>query len=466
MDKLSNSPLQIGRINRQELAAGAVLVVLSFFVPLLFTVQSFHVLHSLEIALRTAENTRLMAAGLQLVFLNAVRSIPHYVGAYFIGESIDFRWREKNAWPINAALIMVILLAVYRGIDALWRIRYDFGLPAILVSLFVVLFRKLNYRYISLSKKVQLILLFLTAVQFLDVMPALRQLPVGRGETSWDVKQAAIVLEGEAALNAMSVAGFLIFTLFGLLIFFQLRDENTLRELSFLKEQNESIRTRAQINEIQNRTYQEMQYLVHDLKSPLTAVQTLIGVVKMSCEAESLIQDVEYLERAENSVEQMSRMISEILNQDQRSPLSTEALMEVVLAQISVADYADSLRATNLVPDAVVCANRSLFPRALVNLIQNAASAIPAGRQGEIRLLVESAGAEVAFRVSDNGQGIPAKLLPDIWALGVSGSGSSGLGLPFVRRVVEQMGGRVTVDSRPSGGTTFSIMLPVEEAAQ
>ena len=133
--------------------------------------------------------------------------------------------------------------------------------------------------------------------------------------------------------------GAAIFLLFGLLIFFQLRDENTLRELSTLREQNQAIRMEAKLNEMKNRTYQEMQYLVHDLKSPLTVVQTLVGVIKMECEQEGRIQDVDYLSRVEAAVEQMSGMISDILYEGQHTLVSTHALLGTALAQSSVSAY-------------------------------------------------------------------------------------------------------------------------------
>ena len=82
------------------------------------------------------------------------------------------------------------------------------------------------------------------------------------------------------------------FVLMLVLLFFQLRVENNLRQLNILREQNLAIRTEARMNEMKNRTYREMQYLVHDLKSPLASAQTLVGVIKMECEAEGRTQDV------------------------------------------------------------------------------------------------------------------------------------------------------------------------------
>lgn len=465
MDSGRERRVRVAHVSVRELAVGAGLVLLSLFMPLVFNVENFYVLESLGRSLETRERTDLIVAALQLVALNSIRGVPHYVGAFFIGESIEFRWQKHNLWVVNSLLIILVLQLTYWGIGTLHSIRYDFGIPAILVSAFVLLFSKLDYQYISPFKKTLLIVLFLTAFQFFDVMPAAKNLPVGRGETSWDLKQAAMVLEGEAVLNVVAATGFLLFFLFGMLIFFQLRDENNLRELSILKEQNQAIRTQAQLNEMNNRTYQEMQYLVHDLKSPLTAMQTLVGVIKMGCELEERERDVAYLTRVEEAVEQMSRMISEILYEDRRSPATTHELLGVALAQISVTDYAGAIHVENQVPDGVISANRVLFPRVLVNLMQNSAQAIPEGREPEIWLRVKSRPGEpprITFSVSDNGTGIDAEKKQEIWNRGVSGKDSSGLGLTFVRNVVERMQGSIEIDSVLAEGTTITIVLPQE----
>lgn len=466
--KLNPLSFRLVSVDERELLVGLLLIASSFFMPLLFNVHTFEVDKSIMRALYHRERTDLIAAAVQLVALNSLRGIPHYVGAYFVGESLSFRWREdRRAWPVNALLILVILLLTYRGIGAIHQIHYDFGLPAVLVSSFVFFFRKLHYRYISMPKKASMISLVLIALQFLDIMPAMDPFPVGRGETSVDIKLAARVLDGEAAINTTATVGMVLFMAFALVLFFQFRDENNLKELSILKEQNQAIMVQAKLNEMKNRTNQEMQYLVHDLKSPLTTVQTLVGVLKMESEAEQRTHDVEYLDYIENAVERMSEMISEILYEDQQASITTKELVGVVLAQSSVTHYAPYLHVDNQLPDVCILANRFLFPRALINLLQNSAQAMPEDREPEIWLRVHRADnpAWIAFTVEDNGVGISKELLHSIWDRGTSGRQSSGLGLAFVRNVVERMGGEIRLFSTPGVGTKISLELP-EEAGE
>ena len=443
---------------------GLVLVAVSFLMPLMFTVDNFGIFHTLYHALDTLEKVDLMSAALKLVGLNTLRAAPHYIGAFFIAESLEFSvGGRRNAWGINAILVVLILKCTYSGIDAVTGVHYDFGLPALMVVGMVLVFDKLDYKYIALEKKGLLITTGLAVFWFLDVMPAANRFPVGRGEISMEIKMASQILEADPTMNTVTIMGLVLFSVFFLMIFVQLRDENRLREMSALQEQNQSIRIEARLNEMKNRTYQEMQHLVHDLKSPLTVVQSLVGVIKIECESEGRTADLEYLNRIEEAVDRMSCMISEILYEDRAEPETVEKLVSRTMAQLSVEPYARYVQVELADPGAVVRVNRVLFPRALVNLIQNSIHAIPEGRVPEILLRVEVRDHWVRFQVRDNGVGIPKERQDSIWGRGYSGSGSSGLGLAFVQNVVQQRNGRVELESVPGQGTAITLVLPEEE---
>ena len=455
---------EIRKIDRREMLIGLALIGLSFLMPVLFTVQSFRVQEYMYRALEDLEQTDLMVAALRLVMLNALRAAPHYIGAYYIAESIQLYWGGKKSWVPNSCIILLILPLVYEGIDLVHGIRYDFGLPALLLSLCVAFFRRLDYQYISLTKKTLMLLIFTVAFQFLDIMPLMRNLPVGRGETSIDIKLIADVLEADSLLNAIGAVGILVVALFAAFILFQLRDENNILRLAEEKEKTQAVQNRATLLEMKNRTYQEMKYLVHDLKSPLTSTQTLVGILKMQCEADGRSRELEYLSRIENQMDRMSGMISEILYENKCSPSDTKRLLDMALAQISVEDYAASVHIDNEVPELKVSVNSILFARVLVNLIHNAAQAAEPSRALEIWLRVRARLVEevpfITFSVSDNGCGMTEQQQAAMWEQGVSGRGSSGMGLAFVKQTVEAMDGSVVSESRPGRGTRFIIFLP------
>ena len=122
-----------------------------------------------------------------------------------------------------------------------------------------------------------------------------------------------------------------------------------------------------------------------------------------------------------------------------------------------------------------VVADRSQIEQVVLNLVLNAADAMPAGGQ----ILVEAAtlsleGAEaqalgvahgmyVALRVADNGPGMDESTLRQAFEPGFSGlpsNGHSGLGLATVRRIAGNHGGAASARTAPGAGSVFTVLLP------
>jgi signal transduction histidine kinase len=99
------------------------------------------------------------------------------------------------------------------------------------------------------------------------------------------------------------------------------------------------------------------------------------------------------------------------------------------------------------------------------NLIHNAVQAV--GEQGNIIIETEQAPTEVVVRVIDDGEGVPAEVLPRIFepffTTKPKGQGT-GLGLGIVRNIVKKHHGSVTASSRP-GRTCFEVRLPIDGGA-
>ena len=72
---------------------------------------------------------------------------------------------------------------------------------------------------------------------------------------------------------------------------------------------------------------------------------------------------------------------------------------------------------------------------------------------------MDRAGDGVAFIVTDNGQGFTGNI-KDIWKIGYSQKHSSGLGMAFVRDMVQKYNGTVTAENNPGGGARVTIILP------
>lgn len=107
-----------------------------------------------------------------------------------------------------------------------------------------------------------------------------------------------------------------------------------------------------------------------------------------------------------------------------------------------------------------VQADANLLRGAVLNLLVNAQQAMPKG--GEIEVSTEKNGTHAILRVRDTGDGIAPEHLDKIFHLYFSTKpGGTGLGLPMAKRIVEEHGGTVAVESRPGQGSLFTIRLPL-----
>jgi signal transduction histidine kinase len=99
----------------------------------------------------------------------------------------------------------------------------------------------------------------------------------------------------------------------------------------------------------------------------------------------------------------------------------------------------------------------------LVNLLVNAAQAVRARGNGKITLETRSNGDHIEISVSDDGVGIPAENLDQIFSCGFTtrhDEGGSGLGLAISKEIVDAHNGSLEVKSQVGAGTTFTVRLP------
>ncbi|ACL60263.1 ATP-binding protein [Methylobacterium nodulans] len=101
-------------------------------------------------------------------------------------------------------------------------------------------------------------------------------------------------------------------------------------------------------------------------------------------------------------------------------------------------------------------------------LLNLAGNAVKFTESGGVGVTAERAGAEIALTVRDTGPGIPEERLPLLFEEFEQGDGSAsrrhegtGLGLAITRRLVDRMGGRIEVTSRPDEGSCFRVVLPL-----
>ena len=109
----------------------------------------------------------------------------------------------------------------------------------------------------------------------------------------------------------------------------------------------------------------------------------------------------------------------------------------------------------------------SQINQVLLNLLANAAQAIPSGKEGRIIVRTSCDGTYAFIEVEDNGSGIPDEVLQKIFdpffTTKDPGKGT-GLGLSVSQKIIQDHGGNMTVSSTVGVGTKFIISLPITQA--
>ena len=182
--------LSVTVLNRKQLIAGFLLIVAGFLMPLVVNQELIPVMKYFRLALHD-ERHWLITSALLLTLMNIIRALPHYIGVFWVADSLRIEHRGKQLQNMNALLIVLLLVLTYYLIDVINGIHYDFGLPAFMMTAILVLYDHLKYHFVSMTKRTLLVAVSLMSLQFLDIMPAASVLPVGRGEISRSIKMAA-----------------------------------------------------------------------------------------------------------------------------------------------------------------------------------------------------------------------------------------------------------------------------------
>jgi signal transduction histidine kinase len=104
--------------------------------------------------------------------------------------------------------------------------------------------------------------------------------------------------------------------------------------------------------------------------------------------------------------------------------------------------------------------------RVLNNLLTNAVQAIPTDRVSRISLSLHLSASRVIIKITDNGSGISAEISKRIFMPNfTTRSTGSGLGLAMVKSIVTQMNGKVAFRTRVNEGSSFFVILPLNQKA-
>jgi signal transduction histidine kinase len=217
----------------------------------------------------------------------------------------------------------------------------------------------------------------------------------------------------------------------------------------------------------------------HELRTPLNSIIGFAKIVRRSKDTALGERDRLYLERVQSGGEHLLALVNDILDLARIESGKVELLLEPVdvgrivrdvvpMFEAQLADRPVSLLVDLPAGDAMATADVVRLRQVLVNLIGNAVKFTP---RGTIRVVLRAdadSGRALALSVADTGIGIPVDRQARIFEAFEQADkdtahrfGGTGLGLAIARQIVEQMGGRLSVESMPGVGSTFSVHFPL-----
>ena len=217
--------------------------------------------------------------------------------------------------------------------------------------------------------------------------------------------------------------------------------------------------------------------LAHEIKNPLTPIQLSAEHLQRKLSGEVSAEKQAMLDRYTHTIVQQVEAMKSMVNaftDYARSPQPVSQLVDInaMLEEIALlyhqnnTDVAINLKLDKSIPPIEVDIVRM---RQLVhNLVKNSLETLEG--HGWIRLLtacVQKSGRHwIEFTVEDSGDGISDQVAQNLFEPYVTTKSSgSGLGLAIVQKIVDEHGGSVRVGRAKEGGASFSILLPLSDAA-
>jgi signal transduction histidine kinase len=223
-----------------------------------------------------------------------------------------------------------------------------------------------------------------------------------------------------------------------------------------------------------------MSSVTHELRTPLASIRAFSEILYDDPEVE-LGQRRRFLGIVVSETKRLSRLVNQVLDLAKIESGHADWLSEdvdlapLVRQAVEATEQLFTERGVTVTLDlaleaCVVTADRDRLMQVLLNLLSNAIKFAPEDT-GSVRIALTRRRGGCQVAVSDNGPGIAPGDQAQIFEKFRQGGGGgdkpvgTGLGLPITREIIEHLGGRIWVQSRPGNGATFIFELPGKAGA-
>jgi PAS domain S-box-containing protein len=202
--------------------------------------------------------------------------------------------------------------------------------------------------------------------------------------------------------------------------------------------------------------------VAHEVKNPIAGIRGALQVIgsRMAADARDKPVIGEIIARLDG----LNRIVQDLLVFARPRELKSEPtdLKPLLLSTVDLLKRDPALASFHVEvsgDNAVVQADAEQLQLAFQNILMNAAQAMSGA--GRVSVAIARVNGQWSVSMADTGPGMPPEVREKIFEpFFTTKSRGTGLGLPIARRVVEAHGGRVTIDTPPSGGTVVSVWLP------
>jgi PAS domain S-box-containing protein len=201
--------------------------------------------------------------------------------------------------------------------------------------------------------------------------------------------------------------------------------------------------------------------VAHEVRNPLAGLRGSLEILQPRFAARSrdrhviqvMIERIDTLNAKVTDILRFARPQAPVLRSVELSPIIRDAVTSA-----SAAASRDSAHVVVASESIVVCADSEMLRGALLNLLLNAYQA--GATRVEVRTSTD--GDECRIQIIDNGSGIPSDVAERVFeAFYTTKKSGTGLGLPIVKRLMDQQGGGITLKPRDGGGTVAELTIAV-----